>query len=497
MLLSSSNGSGGQQCQDALSFLEYSWRAVTAGVVIAAAAKAISSAMCYLRQLEAEVTTLRAEVRDLKESCAHLVTFAQRAVAWRPTAPLVMSDEEEGDEEEEAWYVGAFKNLGRSPEAHAMEEEEGAEGKADATDKNTENSHEAEAMDEKQKAAVEEEEEEEEEETKKAESTETKVGSFHEVEAMGERQQADKQEEEEGEEEEAMEVKARKTHEAEAMDQKQKADKDEEEEEEAQERLEATEMQMRSISEAEAMEENQKAEKEGEEEAEALKQAWATDLETGENLEFQAMEEEQQVAMAKEGFEAEEAEKKVEASDTETGNVCENQAMWEEQRVANEEEEKAEDMVEATSMEKEKDDIDYWDRYHREWMQGKVEHGRAQPKAQWIPENQKVLKDSVPGAADQSVRQPLLCHRPDAAGSGQNAARIMQPQTSPKHRRWLDTLSPTCLDDLWVRMKYCEGWGEWPYCTACGCWSDNYHVETKRHQEKLASWRANPWGELL
>ena len=72
-----------------------------------------------------------------------------------------------------------------------------------------------------------------------------------------------------------------------------------------------------------------------------------------------------------------------------------------------------------------------------------------------------------------------------AFGDPAGARYVLGVQEAPKPLKpTKDTRIPQeCLDDPFMEMR---PWGpdvQWPWCTACGCWSDGSHIIGKQHQK--------------
>lgn len=54
-----------------------------------------------------------------------------------------------------------------------------------------------------------------------------------------------------------------------------------------------------------------------------------------------------------------------------------------------------------------------------------------------------------------------------------------------------------CLADPFCELKPWGGASNdlWPYCTACGCWSDSSHINGNKHSKKLSHYGFTPGGQ--
>ena len=96
--------------------------------------------------------------------------------------------------------------------------------------------------------------------------------------------------------------------------------------------------------------------------------------------------------------------------------------------------------------------------------------------------------EEVVGAYEYNLRQgPLYQACTGSANMGMHT-----PSSGSRRRRTRATaykLTWECLKDPWMQMREFEGWGPWPYCTLCECWSDNDHVVSKGHKKRLRQYQ--------
>ena len=97
-------------------------------------------------------------------------------------------------------------------------------------------------------------------------------------------------------------------------------------------------------------------------------------------------------------------------------------------------------------------------------------------------------EEEVVGAYEYNLRQgPLYQACTGSANMGMHT-----PSSGSRRRRTRATaykLTWECLKDPWMQMREFEGWGPWPYCTLCECWSDNDHVVSKGHKKRLRQYQ--------